>query len=323
MSRQILITGGFGYIGGRIAQAVSKLPNTHVLLGSRSCREAPDWLFEASVVVTEWDDERSLSSACEGVDTVIHLAAMNEVDAVSDPVCALEMTAVYTARLIEVAKSEGVRRFIYLSTAHVYGVPLSGYIDESTCPRPAHPYATSHRAAEDVVLAAHNAGEMDGIVFRLSNSFGAPTHPDINRWTLLVNDLCRQAVITKQLSLRSVGSQRRDFITLADVGEAIKHFVVLPSNIIGDGIFNVGGAWSPTIFEVASLIADRCEAVLGYRPDIFRPEPKGDEISESLDYCVNKLLRTGFNLSSDHNKEVDDMLMFCRQTFLRELYVDE
>lgn len=309
--RRVLITGGFGYVGGRIAQALAALPDTHVVLGSRRAQEKPEWLPTASLVVTPWDGPERLRQACSGVDTVIHLAAMNEIEAARDPVGALEANGVATARLLEAAKGSKVERFIYLSTAHVYGAPLVGRIDETTCPRPVHPYATSHRAAEDVVLAAHDTGALNGIVARLSNSFGAPTHPAVDRWTLLVNDLCRQAVTTGQLSLRSAGLQRRDFVTLTDVGRAIVHFVGLPREATGDGIFNLGGAWVPTVLEMAQLVAARSKAVLGFPVEIKRPEPGPGEVSQPLDYRLDKLLRTGFRLVSNHEAEIDATLALC------------
>lgn len=314
MTRRILVTGGFGYVGGRVAQALAVQPATEVMLGSRSQRERPAWLNSAMPVAMSWQDPGQLRQACSGVDTVIHLAAMNEIDAARDPVGALEANSVATARLMEAACAERVGRFIYLSTAHVYGAPLAGRIDEATCPRPIHPYATSHRAAEDVVLAAHAAGSLAGIVVRLSNSFGAPAHPTVDRWSLLVNDLCRQAVTTGQLVMKSSGVQRRDFVTLADVGRAIAHLDGLPREALGDGIFNVGGAWAPSIMGMAMLVAERCNVVLGFHPPIIRPEPASEAI-HLLDYRIDKLVGSGFSLESRHETEIDETLLLCRQAF--------
>lgn len=312
MMRRILITGGFGYVGGRVAQALAKLPDTHVVLGTRRQQGRPSWLPLASVATTSWDDPERLRQACAGVDTVLHLAAMNEIEAARNPVGALEANGVATARLLEAAKAENVERFIYFSTAHVYGSPLVGRIDETTCPRPVHPYATSHRAAEDIVLAAHDTGALIGIVARLSNGFGAPAHAAVERWTLLVNDLCRQAAVTGRLTLRSAGLQRRDFVTLADVGRAIAHLSVLSRDAIGAGIFNIGGAWAPTVMEMTLLVADRCKAVLGFRPEIQRPDPLPNETTQPLDYRIDRLLGTGFGLSGNPEEEIDAILKMCR-----------
>lgn len=315
MTHRVLVTGGFGYVGGRVAIELASLPDTQIILGTRSPKDPPTWLPGASVTTTDWNNTTNLEQACKDVDTILHFAAMNEIDAAKNPAAALQMNGVATVRLVEAAKVTNVKKFIYLSTAHVYGSPLEGCLDETICPRPIHPYATSHRAAEDVVLAAHDESKMTGLVIRLSNSFGAPAHPDVNRWTLLVNDLCKQAITGKKLKLHSAGLQRRDFITLTDVAEAIKHLLSLDKESLGNGIFNVGGCWSPKIIEIANLIASRCENILGYLPEIIRPEPTGNEVEQQLDYRIDKLKITGFMPINNHEEEIDKTLLLCKQEF--------
>lgn len=310
MTRRILITGGFGYVGSRIAQVLAQSPDTEIVLGSRLPRAVPAWLPQASVVATPWHDLGKLKKICVDIDIVLHLAAMNEIDALLDPVGALEINGVHSVRLLEAAQAEGVASFFYLSTAHVYGAPLCGTINEATLPRPRHPYATSHRAAEDAVLAAHDSGKIAGIVLRLSNSFGAPVHAGVDRWTLLINDLCRQAVKNKVLSLRSSGLQRRDFVTLHDVSRAFEHLLTLPKDKIGDGLFNIGGQWTPRIIDVAKLVQERCGVVLGYTPELTYPQGSG-EVSLELTYSIEKLLDTGFVLTGDAQIEIDATLRFC------------
>lgn len=311
MTQRMLITGGLGYIGGRLAQALAILPEVKVVLGTRTNQEPPYWLPNASVEITCWNDLQSLRKACAGVDTILHLAAMNEIDSERDPVGALEINGVATARLLEAAKAENVKRFVYFSTAHVYSSPLVGCIDETTCPLPRHPYSTSHRAAEDLVLTAHDKGLLTGVVLRVSNSFGAPAHIEVNRWTLLVNDLCKQAANTGELQLRSSGLQKRDFITLTDVCRAVVHLLGLSREELNDGIFNIGGAWTPTVFEMAGLVASRCELVLGFLPKIVKPDPDPTNRTHFLDYRINKLLATGFELVRNHEAEIDATLTMC------------
>lgn len=308
---KLLITGGFGYLGGRLAQFLATRVGYEIILGSRQHTEPPPWLPQAKVVQTWGGSPTALDQICAGVDAVVHLAGINAEDCTADPVAALQVNAVATARLLQVAIRQGVKRFIYLSTAHVYGSPLTGVITENTCPVALHPYATSHRAGEDVVQAAHQRQEIEGVVIRLSNSFGAPAHQDANCWTLLVNDLCRQAATTGKLVLRSAGLQRRDFVTLTDVSRAITHLIDLPVQDVGNGIFNVGGAWAPTVMEMTLLVADRCKAILGFRPEIRRPDSLPEETSQPLDYRIDKLLGTGFKLTGDPEDEINATLVMC------------
>lgn len=312
MSRLILVTGGFGYVGGRVAQELAASPQRQVVLGSRAPRPAPAWLPGAQQRTLDWNSPASLEAACEGVHAVLHLAAMNEIDAAKDPAGALIANGVNTVRLLQAAQAKGVQRFLFLSTAHVYGAPLAGRIDETTPARPRHPYASSHRAGEDVVLAARDEGRIGGIAVRLSNGFGAPAHPEVDRWTLLVNDLCRQAARERKLVLRSAGLQRRDFVTLHDTARALVHLLESPDAGLGDGLFNLGGRRAMKVIEMAELVQARCAAVLGYRPDIQKPAPAAGETSLDLDYRIDKLIGTGFELSGDFAGEIDATLRFCR-----------
>ena len=310
-----LITGGFGYLGGRLAQFLVNQAGYTILLGARQQTRSPDWLSHVEVVQTRWDSPASLEQICIGVNAVVHLAGMNAQDCTTDPVAALEVNGLDTARLLNAAIKQGVKRFIYLSTAHVYGNPLAGVITEETCPTNLHPYATSHRAGEDVVRAAHQRGEIEGIVIRLSNGYGAPTHKDANCWMLLINDLCRQAVITQEMVLRSTGLQRRDFVPLTDACRAIGHLLVLPRQDLGRSIFNVGGKTTSTVWEVACLIQERCEATLGFLPQLNRVVPQADETIAELDYRLDAILQTGFQPSADRIEEIDQLIKFCKASF--------
>lgn len=308
----VLITGGFGYLGGRLAQHLSaSLPSASIVLGSRRRRSSPSWLPSARVVETDWSSYSTLLDACAGIDTVVHLAGMNAADCAADPVAALDANGMATANLLRAAIASNVRRFIYVSTAHVYGSPLIGSISEQNCAAAIHPYATSHRAGEDAVLFAHQQNRIQGVVIRLSNAFGPPTHPDVNCWMLLVNDLCRQAVKSRELVLRTAGLQRRDFITLTDACRAIEHLMALAPESLDGQPYNVGGAWAPTVLEMAEHIARCCNQTFGYLPPISRPGPTAHDRCEALEYRIDKLTKTGFTLLSNRDPEIIGTLRFC------------
>jgi UDP-glucose 4-epimerase len=311
MSDIVLITGGLGYLGGRICCSLQDAWSLRI--GTRRTQR-PSWLHAGELVPLELGSEKDLAAACDGVCHVVHLAALNENDSLADPERALLVNGLGTAKLLRAATRAGVERFIYFSTAHVYG-KLAGTISESSLPRPVHPYAISHHAGEDFVLAAQDERRLTGIVVRLSNSLGAPADPDVNRWTLIANDLCRQAVTHGTLTLRTSGVQRRDFIALSDVCRAVQHLLAIPPERCGDGLFNLGGESPLQVFELAEFIADCCQKVLGFRPPILRPQPPPGETVAALDYRIDKLKRTGFQLSGDFAAEIDATLKLCASAF--------
>ena len=314
MMDKMFITGASGYLGGRLVQAFVTEPRFHLRLGTRQPRAIrPAWPREAEIVPLDLFSPEDLDSACRGVRYVIHLAALNEIESLANPEEALLINGLGSLKLLEAAQRAGVERFIYFSTAHVYGAPLAGMITEESLPRPHHPYAITHKVAEDFVLAAHDKKTIQGLVLRLSNGFGAPAAVDVNRWTLIVNDLCRQAVTTGKLVLKSSGRQWRDFITLSDVARSVQHLLNLPASACQDGLFNLGGECSLQIIALAQRIANRASRFLGFTPPIQRPESGPAESFQPLEYKVDKLKSTGFTLRRNIDEEIDATLRFCKE----------
>jgi UDP-glucose 4-epimerase len=308
---RILITGGFGFVGGRIACHLHQAGH-QIILGSSKARGLSNGLPQAKLVQINWNDGCALEQICCGVDVVIQAAGMNAQDCAADPVAALELNGLATTRLLEAASRAGVKRFIYLSTAHVYASPLVGTITEDECPRNLHPYSTSHLAGENSVLGAARRGQIEGIVLRLSNAFGAPTDKDVNCWMLLVNDLCRQAAETGKMVLHSSGMQQRDFIAMAEVCRVVEHLSSCSYDVLSPGVFNVGSGVSQSVLEMAQLVQQRCKLVLGFEPIIQRPETNAEERHEKLEYRSDRLAKIGVNIGLEHNIEIDSLLAFCQ-----------
>jgi UDP-glucose 4-epimerase len=311
---RILITGGFGFVGGRLAVHLAQAGH-QIILGTRHSMTAPDWLPQANVAKIAWDDEIALERSCEGIDVIIHAAGMNAQDCAADPIAALAFNGLATARLVTAAKQVRVKKFIYLSTAHVYANPLVGTITEETCPRNLHPYATSHLAGEQAVLSAHSRGELQGIILRLSNAFGSPMHEDVNCWMLLVNDLCKQAIETRKLVLHTSGLQHRDFIGLTQVC-CVTEKLVDSDKLEQAQVFNVGAGVSQSVLAMAKLIQQRCGKVLGFVPELQHKQDELNEYYPTLTYRTNSLNLLGITCKIQENiAEIDHLLQFCQVVF--------
>ena len=178
-------------------------------------------------------------------------------------------------------------------------------------------YAASHKAAEDIVLNANKLGKIEGIVIRLSNSFGAPVSADANCWSLLVNDLCYQGVANKKLILNSSGIQKRDFISMNNTVRAIEHLLGIPNNQIGNGIFNVGSGVSSTIIEMAEYIAEIFHSHFNYKTDISKKTiHNANSIKEKqFIYDISKLKEVGFNNNENTRSEIINLIQFVKKNF--------
>lgn len=307
---KILVAGGFGFVGARVAQALS-LAGHEVLLGTRSARGVPAWLPHASVRIMDWRSIAGLQNACAGVDTVIHAAGMNAFACAADPVAALEFNGLATVRLVEAAVAMNVARFFYCSTAHVYASPLQGEIDEQSCPRNTHPYASSHLAGEFALLHALSTNRIAGGVLRLSNGFGVPLAPDTDCWTLLTNDLCRQAATSGKLVLQSSGAQQRDFLPLTAVSDCFLSLVELPAESLPP-ILNLGRGESLTVLQMTQLIQARCQAVLGFTPIV--KTGSREESPLPLRFISRHAARLCL-APADPLAEIDGLLAFCKERF--------
>ncbi len=311
---RILITGGFGFIGGRLAVHLSN--NGHqVIIASRVKQVVPDWLAQAEVFQVDWGDESKLREVCSRVDVVIHAAGVNTSDCQADPGVAFEFNGVATERLVRAAVSAEVKTFIYLSTAHVYASPLKGNITEATKPENPHPYATSHLVGENAVLMATEKENTQGIVLRISNVYGAPTHATANCWMLLVNDLCKQAVTTGKILLKSSGVQERNFLTMSDICFVIENLIAKVSSLKAPAIVNVGSTVSETINDMAALIQKRCKKVLGINPIIEHLSDGSKDVSLTLNYDTLYPSIFADKILDDKNREIDSLLEFCRDTY--------
>ncbi|MGB2841751.1 MAG: SDR family oxidoreductase [Halobacteriota archaeon] len=307
---KILITGGFGYLGGRLAQYLGKIfPKKDIrLLVRRNGQDIPSWAESYDIVKGDVLDDSSLPEACKDIDVIIHLAALNEIESEKYPMNALKVNGEGTLRLLNAAIASKVDKFIYFSTFHVYGLNAHGEISENTIPAPVHPYAITHRVAEDFVRMMVQKKKIGGIILRLSNGFGCPSHAGVNRWTLVFNDFCLQAVLRNKIVLKSAGKQYRDFITLTDISRCVEHLLKIDTD---DLIYNLGGNFSISILDVANLIAERCQKVLGTTPEIIIGPDSATMPDEPIIYRTDKLKSIGFQLVSNVEEEIDNTIIFC------------
>ena len=315
MTKNVLLTGGFGTLGGRISANLSKSPEINLRLASRQKRQPPSWAPKAEVCVVDFENQNSIKQMLHEVTHVVHLAALNDYECRAEPERAQLVNVEYTRRVVEQAGQIKKLRFIYLSTIQVYGNSLTGVITETSPTDPQDAYSQTHLDAERIVEHAHNTQQLEGIRLRSANGFGAPMSPDAKIWQIIANDLCRQAVETKKLTLKSHGLQSRNFVPFTDVCSAVYHSLGMSPQQTGDGLFNLGGRKSLQIIQMAELVATRCGAVLGFTPKIEKPNETPDSVPPAFEYSSDKLLATGSILNCDLEREIDSLLQSCKNWF--------
>ena len=312
MTKSVLLTGGFGNIGGRFAAHLRDQGVEGVKLSSRSNRESPPWAPSSRIVKCDLLDPHSLREAVSGTDIIFHFAALNDRDCIADPQHAYDVNVTGTHNLVDAAIESGVHRIVYMSTIHVYGSPLVGHVSESSPTIPSHPYGVTHLEAERVLT--NRSASIESVILRSGNGFGYPMTFDVDIWHIIVNDLCIQAVREKRLVLRSPSNIERNFITISDICSALFHcgFKLILDR--STDTFNLGSKSSRTLREMADLVAKCCETRFGYRPSIIESVPETPQLTH-LEFDSEKLISTGFRTQENFEFEIDQMLQVARSHY--------
>jgi nucleoside-diphosphate-sugar epimerase len=236
---RVLVMGGAGYIGSELvhrllARGVSVRVLDAMVYGAGAL---DDVMKERSLEVSVGDCRNlgNVVAAMRGVSAVVDLAAI-----VGDPACnedqqaALEINYAATRMIIEIAKAQRVRRFVFASTCSVYG-ETEFEVDERGQIRPLSLYAQTKAQSEIALLAAATEG-FNPTILRLATVFGLGYRP---RFDLVVNLLCARAYFDRVITIYN-SAQWRPFIHVGDAAEAILTTLGAPIELVGGEIFNVG-----------------------------------------------------------------------------------
>ena len=312
---RILVTGGFGYLGGRIAQSLST-EGHKIVLGSRTKQQSPRWLPDSDVVQIEWSNPECLLAACGEIDVIVHTAGMNAQDCLLDPKRAIEFNGKSTEKLVKASIDAKVSKFIYLSTAHVYCSPLHGEITEESPILNKHPYALSHKIGEDAILFhSKDAKNFEGVILRLSNGVGVPLSRSANCWMLAVNDFCRQAMEIGTIEINSPSAVERDFFPIELLCKTINSIIFLDN--LNENIINVSSSRTKSLLQIIEIITKRAEKLFGFNPEIVFKN--NDLISNKANLKIlNNKLRKIVKVEDSLELEIDQLLLKCNEWFGNE-----
>ncbi|WP_411080304.1 UDP-glucose 4-epimerase GalE [Streptomyces sp. cmx-18-6] len=279
-----LITGGAGYIGAHVARAMVAAGERVVVLDDRSTGVV-DRLPEAVTLVEGSFSDRALLDRVLGehdVSGVVHLAARKQVgESVERPLLYYRENVAGLAVLLEAVVAAGVRRFLFSSSAAVYGVPDVELITEETPCLPINPYGETKLTGEWLVRAAGKAHGLSTACLRYFNVAGAagPGLADTGVFNIVPMVFDR---LTRGEAPRIFGDDYptpdgtciRDYIHVADLAEA--HLAVareLAGREGGDLTLNIGRGEGVSVRELIAVIAE----VTGHGVEpVVEPRRPGD-----------------------------------------------
>lgn len=246
-STMVYLTGGSGFVGSHLRTIFTERDVPVTLLirkeTSVSTRE------NENIQIGDITSQESLS--IEDHDIVIHLAGQTSIEAaIENPDHTWRVNADGTLNVLEKAREAGVERFLYASTASIYGPPSYLPIDESHPMNPTEPYGASKLAGDGLVRSYASSYGLDTITARIFNAFGS-NQPKHN----VIPTMVSQALSKGVIELGNL-SPSRDFIFIQDVINAL---ITLIEEGTEGMAYNVARGESVTVGEMAKMVTEKID----------------------------------------------------------------
>lgn len=266
-----MITGGAGYIGSKLAEALLSAGYRVVVIDDLSQGYTSN-LSDRVVFIPMNILSPSLSEVFrkEWPMCVFHLAASKSVtESVKNPKQFYITNVVGSKNVIDAAYATGITRVIFTSTAGVYGDTTNGRLQlESDTPNPSSPYAETKLETEKYLLQM-NAKGMDNVIVRFANVYGPGGEASIES---VVHVFIRTLLSDRNVQVHGKGDQTRDYIFIDDLVEACVACIHAPNTTKTDSpIYNVSTGKPASVLDVLTSIATilKKEPHITYVSDAF------------------------------------------------------
>ena len=304
-----LVTGGAGFIGSHLVDKLVEMGfEVRVLDNLSSGRlEYIKNHVERSLVEFVLGDLKNADTAraaVKGVDVVFHLAANPEVRiSVTDPAVHFNENVVATFNLLEAARLEGVKNFVFASSSTVYGEPREIPVNEEAPLRPISVYGASKAACESILHAYSRLYGLNAIVLRYANIVG----PRLRHGAIY--DLLMKLSKNKEvLEVLGDGTQVRSYLHVKDAIEAT--ILAWTRSSCGFTIYNVGNLDWITVKDVVEVILSKLHlknVKVVYKPVLHGVGWPGDVKRIALD--ASKLLSLGWKPSMSSREAIEDTVV--------------
>ncbi|SFR67359.1 NAD-dependent epimerase/dehydratase family protein [Halogeometricum limi] len=271
-AKTVVVTGGAGFIGSRIAAALADDNEVRVLddLSSGAATNLPD-----GVELLEGDvrDETAVRDAVRDADVVFHEAAEVSVQrSVEQPRRSNDVNVGGTLNVLEAAR-EADARVVFASSCAIYGVPDAVPLTEDAPARPRSPYAIDKYAADSYVRAYNDLYGLETVALRYFNVYG-PGQAG-GQYSGVINVFVDQARRGDPITIDGDGTQTRDFVYVDDVVRA--NLAAATTDAVGEA-FHVGTGAETSVLELAETIRD----VTGSDSDIVHQDPRPGDVPASV-----------------------------------------
>ncbi|MCD5425279.1 MAG: NAD-dependent epimerase/dehydratase family protein [Methanosarcinaceae archaeon] len=247
---KILITGGLGQVGSYIAENLME-NNEVVLLDNMSSftwKKVPSDIEVIKKDVLDVD----IMDIVDGCDVVIHLAAQISVGkSMENPMFDAQNNLIGTLNMLEAARYADVNRFIYFSSAAVYGNTEYLPVDELHPLNPLSPYGASKLSGEIYSKMYHRQFGLPVVCLRPFNIY-SPRQDSSNPYSGVISIFIEKVKNNEYLPIFGSGSQTRDFVSVHDVVDMV--LLAMEQDSAIGGVFNVGTGQKISVQKLAEMI---------------------------------------------------------------------
>jgi nucleoside-diphosphate-sugar epimerase len=273
-----LVTGGAGFIGSHLAEALCRRGVRVVVLDNLSLGKVSnlDWKRsgdDLEFVHGDVSDEKLVSKIIPGCDWVFHEAAMPSVPvSVAKPVETNQHNLDASLRLLVLARDAGVKRFLFASSSAIYGDAAAVSKHEQLPPDPLSPYALQKYGAEKYGQLFHRLYSFPAVSLRYFNVFG-PRQAFDSPYSGVIAKFCTGMLQGQAPTIFGDGLQSRDFTYIENVVQANMLAVEAPAEKIAGRVFNIAGGQSISLLQLVEELNQLTGQSLKPR---FEPTRVGD-----------------------------------------------
>lgn len=250
---KFLVTGGAGFIGSHVAEALLARGDSVRILDNFSTGKQENVPVGAEVFEADMRDPQAIIAAFQGIDGVFHLAALPRVQlSIEQPLETHEANINGTLNVLLAAKEAGVKRVVYSASSSAYGDQETLPLHEDMRPNPKSPYGLQKYVGEHYARLASLFWGVETVSLRYFNAYG-PRMASGGAYVTVISVFLQQKARGETLTITGDGTQTRDFTYVGDIVRA--NLLAMESARVGQGeVMNIGAGSNISVNEVASLI---------------------------------------------------------------------
>ena len=276
----VLVTGGAGFIGSHLVGTLLSAGHRVRVLDNLSTGKLSNLGQARAVDMIEGDirDRKVVADAVHGTDAIVHLAAVASVQAsIDDPVGTHETNLVGTLNLLEAARAHRVGRFVYASSAAVYGDTQHLPVAEHNGVAPLSPYAADKLAGEHYLDFYRRKFDLKGTAYRFFNIYGPRQDPS-SPYSGVISIFAQRVSEGAPVIIFGDGQQTRDFVYVGDLVQLLAQTLTNDATI--GQVMNVGRGTECSLLELLAEL----ERIAGRKTEC-RHEPA--RIGDILRSCAD------------------------------------